>query len=256
MSLVPDSGVDRRRARGRRTGNNNGSGQPPRGAEQDQSCTGLRLRPALAVKSLARGEDDGLQLLRETCHDMRQLVAGVLSLAAAAMADPGLPGVTRSYLEQIVKQAQSLADTIRERLIVEEQAEARVRLTDLGQLADEAVATERLTYGGELEVVPHAEPVLVCVNQLDVRGIISNLLSNATRAAGPVGAVTIEISRDSSLARLVVEDTGPGFGETPAGTGLGWRIMARSLAKCRGKISYGQGRHGGVSASLWLPLAA
>jgi signal transduction histidine kinase len=93
------------------------------------------------------------------------------------------------------------------------------------------------------------------VNQVDVRGIISNLLSNATRAAGPAGTVTIEISHDLGLAQLVVEDTGPGFGEIPGGTGLGWRSIARSLATCRGKISYGHGPLGGVRASLWLPLA-
>jgi signal transduction histidine kinase len=187
---------------------------------------------------------------------MRQPVAGVLALSAAALADPGLPGVTRSYLEQIVKQAQSLADVICQRLRTEERAEARVRLTDLGRLADEAAALEQVTYEGKLEVVPHAEPVLVYVCQMDLRCIISNLLSNATRAAGPAGAVKIEIGRDSGLAQLAVEDTGPGFGGIPGGAGLGWSIMARSLARCEGKISYGRGTLGGVRASLWLPLAA
>jgi signal transduction histidine kinase len=132
----------------------------------------------------------------------------------------------------------------------------RTRLTDLGSLADEAAAAERVTYEGTLEVALHAEPVLVCVNQTEVRGIISNLLSNATRAAGPVGTVTIEISRHLGLAELVVQDTGPGFGEIPEETGLGWRIMAQSLAKCEGKVSYGRGTLGGVRASFWLPLAA
>ena len=67
--------------------------------------------------------------------------------------------------------------------------------------------------------------------------------------------MTIEISRDSGLAQLVVEDIGPGFGEIPAGAGLGWRIMARSLATCEGKISYGRGTLGGVRASFWLSSA-
>jgi signal transduction histidine kinase len=200
--------------------------------------------------------DEGLQRLRETCHDIRQPVAGVLALATAALADPGVPVVTRSYLEQIVNQAQSLGEVIQRRLHAEEPAEANARLTDLGWLAEEAAATERVTYEGRLEIVPHAEPVVVCVNQTDARAVISNLLSNATRAAGPDGAVTIEISRDSGLAQLVVEDTGPGFGKIPGGTGLGWRVMARSLATCRGKISYGRGSRGGVRASFWLPLAA
>jgi len=195
------------------------------------------------------------QRLRETCHDLRQPVAAVQALAAAALGDPGLPGVARSYLEQIVTQAQSLAEVIGQSLHAKEPSDARARLTDLGWLADEAAAAERATYEGTLEVQPHAQPVLIWVNQVHVRGIISNLLSNATRAAGPGGTVTIRISRDSGLAQLVVEDTGPGFGAIPAGLGLGWRIMARSLAACEGKISYGSGALGGVRASFWLPLA-
>jgi signal transduction histidine kinase len=179
----------------------------------------------------------------------------MLALAAAVLADPSLPEITRSYLEQIVTQAQSLGDVIRQRLVADESAGAQVRLTDLRQLADEAATAESVTYGGDLEVVPDAEPVLVLVNRVDVRGIISNLLGNATRAAGPVGSVKVETSHDSCLAQLVVEDTGPGRGNMPGGAGLGWRIMARDLARCGGKISYGQSALGGVRASFWLPSA-
>lgn len=232
-------------------------GQLAVGAEQGQSGPSPPLRPAgPADPPPAEGVDEGVQRLREICHDIRQPVAAVQALAAAALGDPGLPGVTHSYLEQIITQAQTLADVIRQRLHTDEPAEARARLTDLGSLADEAATAERVTYEGTLEVAPHAEPVLVWVNQVDVRGIISNLLSNATRAAGPAGTVRIEISHDLGLAQLVVEDTGPGFGKIPGETGLGWRIIARSLATCRGKISYGRGPLGGVRACLWLPLAA
>jgi hypothetical protein len=52
--------------------------------------------------------------LREACHDMRQPVAGVLALAGAALAEPGLPGVARLRLEQIIKQAEWLADMIQD----------------------------------------------------------------------------------------------------------------------------------------------
>jgi len=203
----------------------------------------------------AREKDEGFQRLRETCHDIRQPVAGVLALAGAALADPGLPEVTRSYLEQIVTQAQALSEVIRQRLVANESAAAQVLLTDLRQLTDEVATAERVIYGGDLEVVPNAEPVLVRVNQLDVRGIIFNLLSNVTRAAGPAGSVKVEISHDSCLAQLVVEDTGPGFGNVPGGAGLGWRIVARGLASCGGKISYGHSALGGVRGNFWLPLA-
>jgi signal transduction histidine kinase len=47
---------------------------------------------------------------------MRQPVAGVLAIAAAALADPDLPGTVRAHLEQIVQQAERLADMIQDSL--------------------------------------------------------------------------------------------------------------------------------------------
>jgi signal transduction histidine kinase len=91
---------------------------------------------------------------------------------------------------------------------------------------------------------------------VDIRRVIANLVGNATRAAGAAGTVTIEVSRDSSLAQLAVEDSGPGFGHIPQGTRLGWGIVAQSLARCGGGVKYGESALGGVRASFWLPLAA
>lgn len=51
---------------------------------------------------------------RETCHDMRQPVASVLALAGAALSEPGLPRTVRVSLEQIVQQAERLADMIQD----------------------------------------------------------------------------------------------------------------------------------------------
>ncbi len=98
----------------------------------------------------AEGAEEGLQRLREICHDIRQPVAAVQALAAAALGDPGLPDVTHSYLEQIITQAQTLADVIRQRLHTDEHAEAMARLTDLGTLADEAAPAEPVTQRGPL----------------------------------------------------------------------------------------------------------
>ena len=54
------------------------------------------------------------QGLREACHDMRQPVAGVLALAGAALTEPDLPGAVRVRLEEIVEQAEWLADMIQD----------------------------------------------------------------------------------------------------------------------------------------------
>ena len=64
----------------------------------------------------AQDHTDAAQRLREACHDMRQPVAGVLALAGAALSEPALPGTVRARLEQIVQQAEWLADMIQDRL--------------------------------------------------------------------------------------------------------------------------------------------
>jgi two-component system OmpR family sensor kinase len=187
---------------------------------------------------------------------MRQPVAAVLTLADAALAESCLTEATRTYLEQISTLAHSLADVVHQWLRPDEQADPEARLTDLVQVADEATTAERVTFEGTLNLVPLAEPVLIRADPVDIRRVIANLLGNATRAAGTSGKVTIEVGRDSSLAQLAVEDSGPGFGHIPKGTRLGWGIVAQSLARCGGSVKYGESALGGVRASLWLPLAA
>jgi two-component system OmpR family sensor kinase len=187
---------------------------------------------------------------------MRQPVAAVLTLADAALTEPRLPDVTRSYLEQISTLAQSLADVVHRGLRADEHADEGVRLTDLVRLADEAVTAERVTFEGTLRLLPQGGPVLIRANPMDIRRVIANLLGNATRAAGSAGTVTIEVGCDSGLAQLAVEDSGPGLGHIPGGTRLGWGIVAQSLARCGGSVKYGQGALGGVRACFWLPLAA
>jgi signal transduction histidine kinase len=97
---------------------------------------------------------------REVCHDMRQPVAGVLSLAAAALTVPGLPSAARSWLEQIVTQAEALAELIDQSLDREDPVSGTLR-TDLGQLSRAVVTGEQLTYRGMLHARVPSRPVLV-----------------------------------------------------------------------------------------------
>lgn len=201
---------------------------------------------------LARPPAPG-QHSQEVCHDMRQPVAGVLSLAGAALTVPELPSAARSWLEQIVTQVEVLAELIEQSLDRDDPVGGTLR-TDLGQLARAVVAGEQLTYRGMLHTSVPSRPVLADVNRVDARRIVANLLSNATRAAGPDGSVTVRVARERGCARLVVQDTGPGFGRISPSTGLGTGVIARCLVRCGGQIDYGRGRDGGVKATVSLPL--
>lgn len=86
----------------------------------------MRVRPGVgagAIRASASGLGaqhgvDTAQGLCEVCHDMRQPVAGLLALAAAALADPDVPASVRARLQEIVQQAEWLADTIQDLLHV------------------------------------------------------------------------------------------------------------------------------------------
>ena len=184
---------------------------------------------------------------------MRQPVAGVLHLAAAALAVPGLPGAARSWLERIVNEAESLSELIEQSLGCDT-ADAPLP-TDLGRLASDVVATEQLAYQGRLQVLNPACPVLADVSRVDARRVIANLLSNAIRAAGPDGGVTVRIAADHGYGVLVVEDDGPGFARIPPGTGLGRSVIAECLIRSGGRVGYGRSEAGGVKATVSLPLA-
>ncbi len=195
------------------------------------------------------------QHFREICHDLRQPVAAVLSLAAAALTVPGLPSAARARLDQIVAEAQTLAELIEQSLDCGDPATGAPRI-DLGQLASQVAAGERLTYRGRLRVTAPSGPVLAGINPVDARRILANLLSNATRAAGPGGRVTVRVARDRDCAQLTVLDSGPGYAKIPRSTGLGTGVIARCLVRCGGQIAYGRSPDGGVRATVSLPLAS
>jgi signal transduction histidine kinase len=202
---------------------------------------------------------DAVQHVREAIHDMRQPVASILALTAAALTDPDLPGGTRARLEQISGQAEWLADMFQDCLAVpgleepDELGKPDDGYADIVHVVSEVIKAECLTWPGELTLTSPAGPVRCLLHPVLLRRVVSNVIGNATRAAGPAGAVTVEIRLDKGLALLTVEDNGPGFGRIPSGAGLGLSAVARNVVKYGGKMECGGAAHGGARVSLWLP---
>lgn len=220
-----------------------------------------------------REAPDVVRQLCETCHDMREPVATVLALTAAALAEPGLPVAARVRLEQISGQAEWLAEMIHEFLhdavregedaVAEREdetpgsGEGRMPGTairpDAVCVVNQVIRAGRMTWSCDLMVTSPAAPVRCTLHPVLLRRIVSNVLSNAARAAGPGGMVTVRIWQSKGLARLVVEDTGPGFGNMPSGLGLGLAWVARTIVRHGGRIECGRGAGGGARVSLWVP---
>ncbi len=193
--------------------------------------------------------------LREVCHDIRQPIAGVLALAGAALSEAGLPDGARTRLEQIVELAEWQSDVIQNWLQDSRSGHPDAGHADVVWVVSEAAAAERVTWAGELTLAWPPGRVFARVHPVILRRMTANLLANATRAAGPSGTVTIEISTRNGQVLLVVEDDGPGFGWLPGDCGLGLSAVARQALEHQGRLECGRGSLGGARVSLWLPLA-
>jgi K+-sensing histidine kinase KdpD len=199
------------------------------------------------------------QQLRETFHDMRQPIASMLALAAAALSEPGLPTTARGRLEQIVGQAEWLADMIDGSLAAQGQEEPGdtekwdAGHADVVRTVSEVITAECLTWTGDVKLTSPAGPVWCALHPVLLRRVAANVLGNATRAAGPAGAVTVEIRRRKAGVTLAVEDNGPGFGKIQSGVGLGLSAVARNVVKHGGRMECGCAARGGARVRLWLP---
>lgn len=98
----------------------------------------------------------------------------------------------------------------------------------------------------------------VALDPLSLRRVLSNITTNATRAAGPGGMVRIR-TRDCAPAHhvhLEVADSGPGFGHGPTGSAsLGLKIVGDILHRRGGALRVGASELGGASVTVALPAA-
>jgi two-component system, OmpR family, sensor histidine kinase QseC len=219
-----------------------------------------------AVSIEVHEASDVVQKLRETSHDMRQPVASVFALAEAALAEPRLPTAARERLKQIVGQAEWLADMIDGFLHDSEpedvsaasqtdpgESDEAASHPDVVRIVNEVVAAGRLVWPCAVRVVSTASPVRCTLHPSLLRRIVSNVLSNAARAAGSSGLVTVRIRRRNGQVMLVVEDSGPGFGNIPTGNGLGLSVVARHIVSHGGRVECDRSAGGGARVCLWIP---
>jgi nitrogen-specific signal transduction histidine kinase len=192
---------------------------------------------------------------REFCHDMRQPVAGVLALAAAALDEPQVSAATLVRLRLIVEQTEWLAEIISHGLEAGEQLTEASHRTDARQAVNEAVASVQFSWPGEISIIAPAKAINVTVHPVVLRRSVANLLDNAIRAAGTKGTVRVTAGSCPGWALIAIEDDGPGFGNIAKGHGLGLSAVTRIVMKHGGRVECTRSSLGGACVSLWLPMA-
>lgn len=217
----------------------------------------VRVRPRTAHG--AAGEAAGADAttgakgdaLRELCHDLRQPLAAITACVEAAKTDPNLsPGAAR-WLQEILEESLRASEMVRHVL----DDTLAFEPIDAGKAIAEVVDWARITYKGRLDFSAEMNDLLVVADRVLLRRGFSNLLDNATRAAGPGGTVTVAVIRRDGWIQVDVSDSGEGQGP-PQGTGLGLRIVERLTRTHGGDLALLRAPLGGVLVRLRLPAAS
>jgi signal transduction histidine kinase len=183
---------------------------------------------------------------------MRQPVASILLLADAALSDASVPSAVRASLGQIRAEAEWLGDLLQNVLEPYGARAAAGEAQDLIRIASGVVTAAQATYPGDLRLQWREGDMSVAGSAIDLRRAIANLVSNATRAAGPDGTVVIELRRADDQVLLTVDDDGPGFGLIRRGNGIGLQAATQCLKGHGGHIEHSRSRMGGTRATLML----
>lgn len=192
----------------------------------------------------------------DASHQLKTPVA-VLRAGLESLRDGGsLNDTARLETESMLRQVRRLTSLIQDLLLLARTDARRMRLEsqpfDLSELAAAALDDLQTLVYERLQIEDEIEPgLIVCADRRHIAMITQNLVENAAKYTPEGGRVKLMASRQGSLARFAVANTGPALpeedregiferfrrgsqvGENQSGHGLGLNI-ARELARAHG----------------------
>ncbi|HTR23716.1 MAG TPA: ATP-binding protein [Terriglobales bacterium] len=235
------------------------------------------LRDISAAKNLEK-ESESLRRKRALvemsallAHEIRNPL-GSLELFAGLLAESGLEGESRRWIEHIQAGLRALSSTVNNVLDLHNEPPAQRAHIDAGCLLDwayEFLMPLARQAGVEIQVINGLGGVSIEADRHLLEQVLLNLALNAFRFMPGGGWFSIRgINRAAKGVEIEVHDTGPGIAEqdlsrifdvgftTRAGSsGLGLAVCRRILAQHGGQIAV-ESRHGhGATFRLTLPAA-
>lgn len=246
-----------------------------------------RIRTHLELRQQRRQLEENYTRLRDLerlrdslthmiAHDMKSpLLATQLAIdligKTAAREDARiaeLVGVAGASVSMLVELVSQMLDVSRMEAGKLELRRARVDLVDMARKAVDAL---KLQADRRSVTVSSQVPVMADVDADIVRRVLGNLVGNAIKFTPTHGSVGIAVTREPTLARVEVTDTGPGiapehhqrifekFGRVDdkagmAGTGLGLTFARMAVEAHGGAI--GVRSEPGKGSTFWFTLPA
>lgn len=244
----------------------------------------LRERRGLEKAKQALEEKDRQkdQFIAVLAHELRNPLAAIRGATDAmkliGTADERAARLLQRIDRQSIAMARMLDDLLDASRIALGKVAVDLKGIDLAELLQEIVEDHdaRVRQAG-LEIDLHLEtgPCCVMADQVRLRQIIDNLISNATRFTPAGGLMELTLSKEDGAAIVRVRDSGMGFdaefagklfepfvqqesapGRPRGGLGLGLAIASRLATLQRGSLSAASdGPSRGATFTLRMPLA-
>lgn len=215
-----------------------------------------------AISSLAEANQRISRFLSILSHELRNPISGIVTASELLAQDNDNPASRRRVLEMLSRQSRQLQRTIDDLLDIsrvnEGRIELRIECCDLVAIVGDLVSdleADAARSRVELQVVEAVDGEAPWVNadEIRLRQIFTNLITNAIKASQPGRQVRIEIESPSSpgTCRIAIVDEGSGLSSEirdnlfePFVQSESWRRSGRGLGLTIARQL--TGLHGGV----------
>lgn len=153
-----------------------------------------------------------------------------------------------------------------QRAYTAEQGGRLSKIVDLRRIADDALDMQATSLAGRDISISREypeEPTMIRGDRTNLVRVVMNLIRNSAEAFDRLGdsghnrRIRIRVVREDDLARVLVEDNGPGFGGDGSSKGeaggLGLKGVSAVLTAHGGGLSPGESDMGGAKVEFWLP---
>ncbi|PWT75033.1 MAG: hypothetical protein C5B60_06015 [Chloroflexi bacterium] len=190
--------------------------------------------------------------VRGLLHDVGHQMTTMSCLVEAVRGEAELQGEARRRMEILAQEMSRLLDIIAHGLSGELSEVASA--VDLSSLACRVVQLVQIRHPASVVLLPGPNVTLEADPALLWR-VLTNVVENAARAAGPRGRVEIRL-RGGHGAAIDVIDDGPGFDRGAPGTAsLGLSVVTSLVESCGGSLEFRSPPAGGTQISIRLPPA-
>ncbi|MBC7699914.1 ATP-binding protein [Aquabacterium sp.] len=235
-----------------------------------------------SAKAAERANKEKTDFLSRMSHELRTPLNAMLGFAQLLRVDPTNPinDIQRKKVSHIERAGAHLLAMLTDVLDLSRIEAGGLPLSlepqRLSSVLEEAVAlvSNQVTHSDvQLLLTPPADDLFVKADQVRLRQILVNLMSNAVKYNKPGGRVMIEAQGVRSYVVITVSDTGRGLSEeqqshlfepfnrlgaertSVEGTGIGLVIVKRLIDLMRGRIEISSQVGIGSSFRVWLPAA-